>query len=351
MAQSRQAARPLGRRREGLDRRGRGQVARLAAGRRRADRRTCRQLQAFQDEVKQAGFKHVLLLGHGRIEPGPGGACGDVRRQPGFPELLMLDSTDPRRSRALAAQGRSGEDAVHRQQQVRQHARAEHLQGVFLGRMTEGGRRQGRASISSPSPIPGSKMQKVAEGDGFRHIFFGDPPSAAATRCCRTSAWCRRRRWGSTSRRSSTATALMVRSCARRHAAGRATRACSSALLLGEAAQGGARQGDHRRLARASPMSAPGSSSCWPRAPASSGKGIVPVDGEPLGPPEVYGTDRVFAYLRHRRAARTRRRTPAVAALEAAGHPVVRIDIDRARCRSGRLFYPVGVRHRGCRRR
>ena len=29
------------------------------------------------------------------------------------------------------------------------------------------------------------------------------------------------------------------------------------------------------------------------------GKGILPVADEPLGPPEVYGDDRVFAYLRN----------------------------------------------------
>jgi glucose-6-phosphate isomerase len=28
------------------------------------------------------------------------------------------------------------------------------------------------------------------------------------------------------------------------------------------------------------------------------GKGLIPVDAEPLGPPQVYGKDRVFAYLR-----------------------------------------------------
>ena len=28
------------------------------------------------------------------------------------------------------------------------------------------------------------------------------------------------------------------------------------------------------------------------------GKGIIPVDREPLGSPEVYGDDRVFAYVR-----------------------------------------------------
>ena len=47
------------------------------------------------------------------------------------------------------------------------------------------------------------------------------------------------------------------------------------------------------------------------------GQGIVPVVGEDLGPPEVYGPDRIFvAYGEHE----------GLDALEAAGHPVVRLE-------------------------
>jgi transaldolase/glucose-6-phosphate isomerase len=46
------------------------------------------------------------------------------------------------------------------------------------------------------------------------------------------------------------------------------------------------------------------------------GKGIVPVAGEQLGPPEAYGVDRVFVAIGGH---------PALAPLEAAGHPVVRL--------------------------
>jgi transaldolase/glucose-6-phosphate isomerase len=56
------------------------------------------------------------------------------------------------------------------------------------------------------------------------------------------------------------------------------------------------------------------------------GKGLIPVDAEPLGSPEVYGQDRLFAYLRL-----TTESDPgqdeAVAALERAHHPVVRIEV------------------------
>ena len=56
------------------------------------------------------------------------------------------------------------------------------------------------------------------------------------------------------------------------------------------------------------------------------GKGLVPVDAEPLGTPAVYGSDRVFVYVRLSGEADPAQ-DEAVAALEAAGHPVVRIDV------------------------
>ena len=46
------------------------------------------------------------------------------------------------------------------------------------------------------------------------------------------------------------------------------------------------------------------------------GRGIVPIEGEALGDPSVYGDDRLFVAIGD---------NPALAALEAAGHPVVRL--------------------------
>jgi transaldolase/glucose-6-phosphate isomerase len=52
------------------------------------------------------------------------------------------------------------------------------------------------------------------------------------------------------------------------------------------------------------------------------GKGIVPVEGEDLGPPEVYGQDRVFVSVGDERL------HEALRPLEAAGHPIVHLGID-----------------------
>jgi transaldolase/glucose-6-phosphate isomerase len=57
-----------------------------------------------------------------------------------------------------------------------------------------------------------------------------------------------------------------------------------------------------------------------------AGTGLVPIDAEPVGAPEVYGDDRVFVYLRLDQAFDPVQ-DAAIAALGDAGQPVVRISI------------------------
>jgi hypothetical protein len=56
------------------------------------------------------------------------------------------------------------------------------------------------------------------------------------------------------------------------------------------------------------------------------GKGIIPVDREDLGAPDAYGNDRIFAYVRLETASDAAQDAK-VAAIEKAGHPVVRIAV------------------------
>jgi glucose-6-phosphate isomerase len=72
------------------------------------------------------------------------------------------------------------------------------------------------------------------------------------------------------------------------------------------------------------------------------GKGIIPVDRETLTSPEVYGSDRVFAYVRLESGADTDQDAK-VAAIEKAGHPVVRITMADT--------YDLGAEFFHCRRR
>src|SRR5208282_4367759 len=56
------------------------------------------------------------------------------------------------------------------------------------------------------------------------------------------------------------------------------------------------------------------------------GKGIIPVDCEEIGAPDVYGNERIFAYLRLETAPDAAQDAK-VSALEKAEHPVVRIAV------------------------
>ena len=56
------------------------------------------------------------------------------------------------------------------------------------------------------------------------------------------------------------------------------------------------------------------------------GKGLVPVEGEPVGTPGVYGEDRLFLHLRLD-SSRNRKQEQAVTDLKRSGHPVVQISM------------------------
>ena len=60
-------------------------------------------LQAFQGEVNEAGFKHAVLLGMGGSSLAPEVLQNVLGNSAGFPELLILDSTDPGRVKDVEA--------------------------------------------------------------------------------------------------------------------------------------------------------------------------------------------------------------------------------------------------------
>ena len=70
-------------------------------------------------------------------------------------------------------------------------------------------------------------------------------------------------------------------------------------------------------------------------ATGKAGMGLVPVRGEPLGAPEVYGDDRVFVRISLKDDAP---RENALGRLEAAGHPVVRVGLESPYDVLGQLF-------------
>src|SRR5580700_10509421 len=281
-------------------------------------------LTSLAAEVKQAGFKHALLLGMGGSS-----LCPEVLRLTfgkfeGFPELHVLDSTDPAQIKAIEARidlkstlfivsSKSGgtlEPNIYKQ--------------YFFTRVKDvvGEKEAGNRFIAVTDP--GSKMQHVAENDKFRHIYFGVPSIGGRYSALSNFGMVPAAVMGIDVPKFLSRTEEMV------HACGPTVPAAENpGVVLGAILGAAANQGRDKVTI----ISSPGISDlgAWleqllAESTGKIGKGIVPVDRERLAKPESYGSDRVFAYLRLD-SAPDHAQDAAVEALEKAGQPVVHIAV------------------------
>jgi len=275
-------------------------------------------------EVKQTGFRHVLLLGMGGSS-----LCPEVLRLTfgkieGFPELHVLDSTDPAQIKAIEAKidlkntlfivssqsGGTLEPNIYKQ--------------YFFARVKEavGEKEAGNRFIAITDPE--SKMQHVAENDKFRHIFFGVPSIGGRYSALSNFGLVPAAVMGIDVRKFLSRTEEMVHACGATVPAEENPGVVLGAILGTLAIHG---------RDKVTIVSSPGISDlgAWleqllAESTGKIGKGIVPVDRERLANAETYGNDRVFVYLRLESAPDVEQ-DAAVEALQTAGQPVVRISV------------------------
>ena len=280
-------------------------------------------LQAFQDAIKAEGFQHVLLLGMGGSSLGPEVLAETFGKQPGFPELLILDSTDPAQIAALHARVDLAKTLCIVSSKSGGTLEPNIFKAYFWDAMkTAVGDKAGQHFVAVTDP--GSKMQHVAEADGFRHIFMGDPSIGGRYSVLSNFGMVPAAAMGLDLKAFLHAAALMEQSCD----AGTPpdeNPGVRLGIILGAAAKAG--------RDKVTIVASPGiyDMGAWleqllAESTGKQGHGIVPVDDEPLGKPEVYGQDRVFAYLRLTNAPDAAQ-DASIEALEEAGHPVVRLSL------------------------
>jgi len=292
-------------------------------------------LQDFADDVKRSGFQDVVLLGMGGSSLGPEVFAETFGAKPGFPNLHVLDSTDPSQIRHFEARidpartlflvssksGSTLEPNIFKQyfyERAKQAVGANEAPNRF-------------AAITDP----GSSLEKAALTQGFRSVFPGLPSIGGRYSVLSDFGMVPAAAIGIDIRAFLGSTAEMVRSCA-----ASAPPLENPGIILGAILGTCQRHGRDKVTILASQGIA--DFGAWleqllAESTGKLGKGIVPVDGEPLGAPAVYGNDRLFAYLRLA-ADRHEEQERGVAALEAAGHPVVRITV-HDRMQLGQEFF------------
>ena len=82
-----------------------------------------RELASFADEVRDAGFRDIVLLGMGGSSQSAELFAATFPSAPGYPKLHVLDTTVPETISVARSQHRHHEDAVHRREQDWRDAR------------------------------------------------------------------------------------------------------------------------------------------------------------------------------------------------------------------------------------
>src|SRR6185437_16214454 len=274
----------------------------------------------ISQDIREHGFTHALLLGMGGSSLGPEVLTQTFGPQNGYPELLVLDSTDPAQIRTIESKIEPDRTLFIVSSKSGSTLEPNILKQYFFECVTRatGGDQPGSRFIAITDP--GSTLQKAAERDRFRHIAFGIPSIGGRYSVLSDFGLVPAAAMGLDIGRLLGATEIMVRSCA-----ANVPPAHNPAVVLGAILGVLGQSGRDKVTIIASPGIADFGAWLEQLLAESTGKqdkGLIPVDAEPLGSPEVYGKDRLFVYVRLSGKSDPMQ-DGAVIALERAGHPVV----------------------------
>jgi transaldolase/glucose-6-phosphate isomerase len=283
----------------------------------------------FARRVKGQNFSDAVVLGMGGSSLGPEVLAKTFSKKSGFPKLHVLDSTDPAQVRAMEASVNIAKTLFIVSSKSGGTTEPNAMKDYFFDRVTKaiGKDKAGHRFIAVTDP--GSSLEKVATKQGFARVFHGEPsiggrysvlspfglvPAAAAGIEVRTLI---------------THALAMVRSCGP-DVPPHENPGVQLGLAIGLAGLEGRDKVTIFSSKRIADFGA-WAEQLIAESTGKEGKGLIPIDGEPLGEPGAYGDDRFFIDLRTEGeddAAHDKK----LAALEKAGHPLVRIvmkSIDR----------------------
>ncbi|OGK76676.1 MAG: ribose 5-phosphate isomerase B, partial [Candidatus Rokubacteria bacterium GWA2_70_23] len=276
-------------------------------------------LKAFADEIRRVQFTHIVLLGMGGSSLSSEVFTLTFGSKMGFPDLLMLDSTDPGAIKRVLDRITVGRTLFVVSTKSGTTTETMSLYAFFRS-LVEAAKPPKPGMQFVAVTDAGTPLEKLAAEKGFRRTFlnpatiggrysalsfFGLVPAALIGVDIKSLL---ERAQG------------MLEGCGTDVAT-----ADNPGVRLGAALGGLARAGrDKVTLVFSEKLRALGTwiEQLLAESLGKQGKGVVPVDGETLGPPEVYGGDRVFVAVT---LEGDTTHDAALARLAEAGHPVIRL--------------------------
>ncbi len=274
---------------------------------------------AFSGWVKSKGFTDVVVLGMGGSSLGPEVLAETFGQIAGFPKLRILDSTDPAQVRRTEAAVKLDNTLFIVSSKSGGTTEPNALMEYFFVRA---GAKAGEQFVAVTDP--GSSLEKVATARNFAQIFLGEPSIGGRYSVLSPFGLVPAAAAGIDVSEFLGLAAAMVRSCG-----ADVPPAENPGVQLGLALAAAAKHGRDKLTLTGSKQIA--DFGAWAEqliaeSTGKNGKALTPLEGETLGKPDVYGKDRVFIDLRLTDDKDDARET-ALAALEAAGHPVIRIAV------------------------
>ena len=281
-------------------------------------------LEQLVREIRREKLCHLLLLGMGGSSLFPEVLAATFGKRQGYPELQVLDSTDPAQILRFESRADLSRTLFIVSSKSGSTLEPDILNRHFFERAKQalGESEAGRRFVAITDP--GSRLQETAEREGFRSVFFGEPAVGG--------------RYSALSNFGRVPAALMGVDVAELvHRARSMVQACKPqrpahrnpgvvlGVILGALAKAGR---DKLTLITSPEISGMGAwlEQLLAESTGKDGKGIVPVEGESVGPPGVYGEDRLFLHLRLD-SGRDRTQEQAVRDLKQSGHPVIQISM------------------------
>jgi transaldolase/glucose-6-phosphate isomerase len=280
-------------------------------------------LTEFVDEVRADGMQAVVLCGMGGSSLAPEVLRQSFERSSGGLDLHVLDSTDPGAIKAV-------EDKLDLERTL------------FLISSKSGGTietlsqyRYFRSRIDSGRNFvaitdPGSGLEELAKKDGFRHTFLNDPDIGGRYSALSYFGLVPAALYGIDVKALLDRARIAEENC-NQFDSSASNRGLWIGIAFGEAAGNGR---DKLTYVVDDPIASYGlwAEQLFAESTGKQGKGILPVAGEPVGTPDVYGEDRVFFHLRAPDG------PDQLEEIRKAGHPVITAQFE-SREDLGQIFF------------
>ncbi|HVE55517.1 MAG TPA: bifunctional transaldolase/phosoglucose isomerase [Pyrinomonadaceae bacterium] len=273
----------------------------------------------FAEDVKSSGFTDVLLMGMGGSS-----LCPEVLSITfGAQNFHVLDSTVPAQIKTLESRLNLEKTLFIVASKSGSTLEPNTFKQYFFERVSEKVGRENAGKQFVAITDPDSKMQKVAETDGFRKIFFGNPEIGGRFSALSPFGMAAASAMGLDVEDFLRRASEMVADCKTEFSDGNA------GALLGAILGVCQTHGRDKLTIFTSPEIYDAGAWLEQLIAESTGKqdvSIIPVDREPLLEVEDYSEDRVFAYLKLKDS-KENYLDEKIDALASNGHPVVKIEL------------------------